>query len=851
MGDVRIYPALAALAITAVMLVVWPHALGALFASDFLPHAQCYLWRPGLIGLHLITDAAIGLSYVAISFSLIYFVRRRVDLPFNRMFVAFGVFIIACGATHLMEIWTLWQPVYWLAGAVKVVTALASVATALLLPPLIPKALALPSPTLLTRANAELAQEVTERRAAEARVRALLESAPDGIFLMSGEGAIELVNERAEAMFGYARRELLGLPITRLLSDPAIATADRQRVEVPGRRRDGSTFPTEVSVSPLANAERRLLTVVVRDISERRRLEEERADRVHAEVARAQAEELGRRASFLAEASRLLAGSLDYEATLKSIARVSIPYLADYVLIDALDAGGRLHRLAAAHADPTLEERLAHRPPYALADAGDSVIGAVLEHGEPTLVRDVSEEWLAARHVDAAHLGVTAGMRAASLMLVPLRARGRMLGVVTFALDPGPRRYALADLALAEDLAQRAALSADNARLYREAQDASRAKDEFLAVLSHELRTPLTPVLGWIRMLRTGTLPPPTAERALDTIERNTRLQVQLVEDLLDVSRIITGKLKLDLQSTSIALVVDLAVESIAGSAATKSITVRREVAEGLPPLHADANRLQQVLTNLLSNAVKFTATGGRVEIIAAQGGDGIELTVSDTGTGLTPETAPHIFDRFHQADSTITRQHGGLGLGLAIVRHIVELHGGSVRASSPGSGQGTTFTVLLPVAGPAVRLDIATPAEPAPPPALRPDALAGVRVLVVDDEPDSRDVVAAVLERTGAEVATATSTQEALRLIDKHLPEVLVSDLAMPHEDGYALLRELRARGRTARLTTVALSAQARPEDRRRALQAGYDAHIAKPVEPAALALLVKELVQKRRRQS
>jgi CheY-like chemotaxis protein len=422
---------------------------------------------------------------------------------------------------------------------------------------------------------------------------------------------------------------------------------------------------------------------------------------------------------------------------------------------------------------------------------------------------------------------------------------------VTFALDPGPRRYALADLALAEDLAQRAALSADNARLYREAQDASRAKDEFLAVLSHELRTPLTPVLGWIRMLRTGTLPPPTTERALDTIERNTRLQVQLVEDLLDVSRIITGKLKLDLQSTSIALVVDLAVESIAGSAATKSITVRRDVADGLPPLHADANRLQQVLTNLLSNAVKFTATGGRVEIVAAQAGDGIELTVSDTGTGLTPETAPHIFDRFHQADSTITRQHGGLGLGLAIVRHIVELHGGSVRASSPGPGQGTTFTVSLPVAGPAVRLDLATPAESTLPPALRPDTLAGVRVLVVDDEPDSRDVVATVLERTGAEVATASSAQDALRLIDKHAPEVLVSDLAMPQEDGYALLRELRARGRTATLTTVALSAQARPEDRRRALQAGYDAHVAKPVEPAALALLVRELVQKRRRQS
>jgi signal transduction histidine kinase/ActR/RegA family two-component response regulator len=541
----------------------------------------------------------------------------------------------------------------------------------------------------------------------------------------------------------------------------------------------------------------------------------------------------------------VLAGSLDYEATLKSVARVAIPYLADYVLVDALDAGGHLHRLAAAHADPRLEDGLARRPPRVLGAAPDSVIATVLERGEPTLVRDVTDDWLAARRADAEHVGASA----VSVMLVPLRARGRTLGVATFALERSERRYTLADLALAEDLAQRAALGADNARLYREAQDASRAKDEFLAVLSHELRTPLTPVLGWIRMLRTGALPAATVERALDTVERNTRLQVQLVEDLLDVSRIITGKLKLDLRPTHVAAVVDQAVESLAAAAAAKSIAVRRSVADALPPLHADANRLQQVVANLLANAVKFTPAGGHVEVAAALAGDRVELTVADTGSGMSPETAPFIFDRFHQADSTITRQHGGLGLGLAIVRHIVELHGGSVRAASPGLGQGTTVTVVLPLAGPALRVDVVAPAPPAP--ALVPDALAGVRVLVVDDEPDSRELVAAVLERTGADVATAISADEALRLLDKHAPEVLVSDLAMPERDGYALLRELRERGRTATLATVALSAQARPEDRRRALEAGYDAHIAKPVEPAALAMLVRALVEKRRRRS
>ena len=776
-----------------------------------------------LVVLDLVTDLSIGLACAAIAFALIHFARRPTGLPYARVFVAFAVFIIADGATHLAAVWSVWQPSAWLATLLKVATALASVAVALVLPPLVPKALGLGAAS------------------------AMLDGAPDAILLVDGTGVIRLVNERAERLFGYARSQLLGRPSTLVLPDDVRAARDVQR-DVYGLRRDGSRFLAEINVSPLVTDGGRLITAVVRDVTDRRRLEDDRVDRGRAEVARAHAEEIGRRASFLAEASRVLAASLDYEATLRSVARVAIPYLADYVLVDVLETQGRLRRLAAAHRDPVLEERLASAPGQAPVTSGTSALEAVIERGEPTLVRDVSDDWLAARARDAEHLGAAAGARPTSLMLVPLRARGRTLGVVSFVLVNGARRYALADLALAEDLAQRAALAADNARLYREAQDASRAKDEFLAVLSHELRTPLTPVLGWVRMLRTGTLAPEATERALDTVERNTRLQAQLVEDLLDVSRIIAGKLSLNLRPVALGPIVDMVIEGAAASTLAKSIIVSRQVEPDLPRIEADANRLQQVVANLLSNAVKFTPAGGRVEVGVARAGDDLRLTVTDTGDGLAPEVAPHIFDRFRQADSTITRQYGGLGLGLSIVRHIVERHGGTVQATSEGPGHGTTFTVTLPIGGPLSDAPIGVARTPSP---AAEDSLAGVRVLVVDDEPDTREMVTEILKAAGAEVSAAGSTDEALRRADEGAPDVLVSDLAMPARDGYALLRALHGRGMAGGLVTIALTAHARREDRERALGAGYDAYVTKPVEPAALAALVKELVEKRRRRA
>jgi PAS domain S-box-containing protein len=793
-----------------------------------------------LVTLDLVIALSTGLACLAIGGSLVHFVRRPAGRPYARMCLAFALFVAADGVLHLAQVVTPWHPAGGVALTLKLIAAVGAVTTALLLPPLVPTALV----------AAELARQAGDRRSAEAQVRALLESAPDAIIIVGPRGAIEMVNERAERMFGYARSDLLGRPATLLLPDD-VRSARQEPRDGWGRRRDGSRFLAEVSLSPLSTAEGTLVTAVVRDVTERRRLEEERAERVRAESARAQAEDTGRRASFLAEASRVLSASLDYEATLRSVARVAIPYLADWVLVDVLESDVQLRRLAAAHADPLVERRLASAVPFVLAGAGGGPLGRVVERGEPTLVRDVSDEWLAARRPDAEHLGAGVGARPISLMLVPLRARGRTLGVATFALADGTRRYTLADLVLAEDLAQRAALAADNARLYRDAQDASRAKDEFLAILSHELRTPLTPVLGWVRMLRSGSLAPAAAERALDTVERNTRLQAQLVEDLLDVSRIITGKLSLALQSVALGPIVDAALESIAQAAVAKSIAITRQLDQDLPMVEADANRLQQVVANLLSNAVKFTPEGGRVTVTVERAAEHVRLCVSDTGAGLAPEIAPHIFDRFRQGDSTLTRQHGGLGLGLSIVRHVVEAHGGTVQASSPGPGRGSAFTVLIPIRGPAVLGTDEPQALPLRRESPADHPLQGVRVLVVDDDLDTREMVEVILQSAGARVDSAGAVEEALLRLREPVPDVVVSDLAMPGGDGYALMRELRARGLVDRLVTIALTAHARAEDRERALGAGYEAHVAKPVEPAALAALVRELVEKRRRRS
>ena len=384
-----------------------------------------------------------------------------------------------------------------------------------------------------------------------------------------------------------------------------------------------------------------------------------------------------------------------------------------------------------------------------------------------------------------------------------------------------------------------------------EAEGANRAKDEFLSILSHELRTPLNAILGWSAMLRQRTLSQDKVLRALETIERNAKSQAQLIEDILDISRIITGKLRLQVRPVNLVPVIESAIESVRLAAEAKSIRLQSRIDSQAGLLLGDANRLQQVLWNLLSNALKFTPKDGRVEIRLERVNSHAEITVSDTGPGISSEFLPFVFDRFRQHDSTTTRSYGGLGLGLAIVRQLVELHGGTVTVVSPGIGQGTTFTVTLPA--------MIIPQPPSDPEPLNSiveakrrveasPSLEGLQILVVDDEADALELLNTILQNNGAEVIAVASVKQALTIIETatdRSPDVLVSDIGMPDEDGYSLIRKLRQleAQRGGRLPAIALTAYAGSDDRRQALLAGFQMHLTKPVDAAELVAVVASL--------
>jgi PAS domain S-box-containing protein len=389
-----------------------------------------------------------------------------------------------------------------------------------------------------------------------------------------------------------------------------------------------------------------------------------------------------------------------------------------------------------------------------------------------------------------------------------------------------------------------------------EAEAANRFKDEFLAVASHELRTPLTPILGWANMLRTSPYDEVMFAQALESIERNAKAQQRLVDDLLDISRIITGNLRLDAVTFELAPVVEAAVTAMRPAADAKHIRLQTVFATGGDQITGDPDRIRQVVLNLLANALKFTPQGGSIEVRLERTQSQVELKLSDTGVGISAEFLPHVFARFRQADSSVTRTHGGLGLGLSIVRHLVELHGGTVHAASPGEGQGATFTVKLPLtirpqaAGAATQESLLAKNCA---PAAGSHLLSGLRVLLVDDEADTLEMLTMVLKRCGAEVIAATSTSRAMTALESRRPDVLISDIGMPDEDGYELIRQVRAlpAERGGNTPALALTAYARAEDRARALMAGYQLHVPKPVEPTELVALAASLARRATQQS
>ena len=431
-----------------------------------------------------------------------------------------------------------------------------------------------------------------------------------------------------------------------------------------------------------------------------------------------------------------------------------------------------------------------------------------------------------------------------SLSLVREAGEPRSVAIVAF---DATGRHAAEEAARAGDL-ERGELLARERKARREAEAAGQARDEFLSVVSHELRTPLNTLRLWAGVLRNGPRDAQTIARAVDTIDRSAILQARLIEDLLDASRIVSGRLRLAIERLDLRRIITEAIETVRPAAENRRTTLTTALDAAVGPVLGDATRLQQVVWNLLSNAVRFTPAGGRVAVGLRRVGQEAQLTVTDSGRGMGPGLLPRVFDRFRQGESGTMRSHGGLGLGLSIARQIVELHGGTIRAASPGEGHGATFTVTLPlVASPALR--------PGPPPprvrAEQPDRaqtrpLENVDVLVVDDDAETREVLKVALGFEGARVMTAPSVADAVAAIEARWPDVLVSDIGMPGEDGYDLIRRVRrleaARGR--HIPAIALTAYAAAEDRRRTLQAGYDSHLAKPVEASAFAPLIASLL-------
>jgi signal transduction histidine kinase/CheY-like chemotaxis protein len=472
----------------------------------------------------------------------------------------------------------------------------------------------------------------------------------------------------------------------------------------------------------------------------------------------------------------------------------------------------------------------------------------------------------------AAILPVLTRERIRAAAFIPLTHQRRLIGKFMLYYE-SPRELAEAEVHLAQNVAGHVAFAIarrqaeeERTRLLEreraaraEAEAASRAKDDFLATISHELRTPLTAILAWPLILRGKLGDPEALTRGLGVIERNAQLQAQIIEDLLEVSRIVTGKLRLDLRPLELTPILAAAADTLRGAAEAKGVGLMTRIEEPVGPVHGDPDRLQQILWNLLSNAVKFTGPGGRVEMSLERTATHAVIRVRDDGQGIAPEFLPYVFDRFRQADSSTTRRHGGLGLGLAIVRHLVELHGGTVAADSPGTGRGATFTVELPLSFPVLAgagrlqapraIGAAGRSESAELAAMAEVAevadLSGLSLVVVDDEPDTLEMLTEALSGHGAEVRPCRSAAEALAALAERPADALLSDIAMPGVDGYELIRRVRALSGIEGIPAIALTAYARAEDRERSLQAGFQVHVAKPVEPARLAVIVAQLVR------
>ncbi|MBD2521206.1 ATP-binding protein [Nostoc sp. FACHB-133] len=688
------------------------------------------------------------------------------------------------------------------------------------------------------------------------RYQELFDFAPDGYLVTDTYGTILEANRATTILLNISQRFLIRKPLVSFIGQSDHQAffnylAQLQHLDRGGewevclQPREKVCFDVALTVVTVRNEVGKPVALrwLIRDISKRRRLESEREQLFCREqAARIAAEASERRSNFLAEASRVLASSLDYRNTLTTVAQLAVPTLADCCIVDVVENDSAAFSNPVIAASEPQKEALVRklRQRYPISVDADYGQPQVLRTGKPELVTNIFESSLQRKAWNDEYLNL---LQVKSYMVVPLQVRQHKLGTIVFASTQLGRYYTTVDLAMAEELAQRAASAIENAQLYWQAQEANRIKDEFLAIVSHELRTPLNSMLGWVQIIRHRKLDEAITSKALATIERNAKLQSKLIDDILDISRIVQGKIRLNLRKVDLLIVIKTAIEAIYPTSEIKDIQVESNLDSSVGEVMGDADRLQQVVWNLLSNAVKFTPSGGRVEVCLKQVNSNAEISVSDTGKGISADFLPYIFERFRQADSTTTRVDGGLGLGLAIVRHLVEIHSGTVYAASEGQGRGATFTVLLPLIQPQSEQLIKESAVKVN----HLLALDGLQILLVDDSADTRELIAFVLEESGAQVTSVSSVGEAQEALMRLRPNILVSDIGMPDEDGYSLIRQVRKQEalRGEKILAVALTAYARDEERKLALEAGFEVHLSKPIEPDKLVKVVANLVK------
>ena len=557
---------------------------------------------------------------------------------------------------------------------------------------------------------------------------------------------------------------------------------------------------------------------------------------------------------FLSEAANLLASSLDYQSTLARLTRLLVPRLADFCVVNLL--GVSPDDVPIAHVDPAKVPLMREVLRSFGAAEGPPSHAQVLRSGAPLLVEAPPRDFPAGDGHEASHRAALEELHPFSWIIVPLKLQKSILGTMTVARCTPGEPYGQTDLLLFSELARTASSAIDNARLYESsrverarAEAATRAKDEFVAMVSHELRTPLNVIIGWVRLLRGGGLAEATKEKALDVVERNANAQSQLVADLLDISRVMTGKIRLDPAQLDLANLIQLVLEDARFVLEAKRLQLHTSLPSGGATMRGDGERLKQIVWNLLLNAIKFTPKGGQIWIELRLVDSDLELKIRDSGVGIAADFLPYVFDTFRQSDSRSTRRHGGLGIGLSIVKHLVDLHGGSIEALSDGAGKGAEFVVRLPVS-PLISATLGVgKVPPTAPPRKgleRPPVLVGLTVLIVDDEEDARELLRVVLESCDARVRVAANVRDALTIVATESVDVIVSDVGMPEQDGYELIRAVRSLEdpQKSGLPAIALTAFAGADDRARALLAGFNLHLPKPVELADLLVSLADLV-------